>query len=476
MSETEIQETDQSAPVTSAIPRWTPDFDIEAFDLPAAFREAQAQRKSVGKLLKALGYPVAKFIATDVPAFKSADGIPVTASTTAVDLAGDDFDLEALRQMKEAALGSTVFLNHAYEVPEDVYGKVASADVERRSVFNPLTGQNANHWCLDLDVTPVGEEENPRAVRVTNMLRKSQLKLGVSVTVLVLAYRERKDGGRTITMVYYLESSMVGIPCNQTAWAHDGVTKTQPPATASTASKSLTTMPEQKSNTAADAASDNTPRVTFAQALATMKSMFADVLHENQNNFWLYVDSLRTVYRQLISEARGKSGDAVTALIEEGNTSVDDFAAELKTLLAAEIAEAATQEATAGCYYEYWSAIGRLQGVVQKAGARNSQADQGLLNKAHDCLVEAGAQCAHETNGAVVEGEAKLASLPGAPNLQTKVAALEAEKATLSEQLEAALQTAEELSKQLELEQATSATAVEALEAMSREPLPRAGA
>lgn len=476
----DIQETElpDPTPASSVIPRWTPDFDIDGFDVQAVFREASAQRKSVGKLLKSLGYPVAKFISLDVPVFKSADAVPLTASSTAVDLAGDDFDLGALKQMRDAALGTTVFLNHEYDVPEDVYGKVAAVEVVRRGVFNPLTKQTEQHYCLDLDVTPVGEDENPRAVRVTNMLRKSQLKLGVSVTVLVLKYKEREDGGRTITHVFYLESSMVGIPCNQTAWAEGEASKSA--ATQTPDSKSATIMSETNAKPAAGvgvsaAAPAARPESKFASTLATMKGMFADVLHENQNNFWLYVDSLRTVYRRLIGDARGKSGEAVAALVEEGNTSVDEFAAELKTLLAAEITEAATQDATAGgCYYDYWSAIGRLEGVVQKGGLPGVNVPA-ALKRAHARLVEAGAECGHVPVTASEGDEAKQASVAGVAELETKVASLTATNAELEQQLEAALQAAETATKELELEKATSAAAVTALEEFSLQPLPRAG-
>lgn len=469
-----LQETAPTAETQTAIPRWTPDFDVQGFDLQAVLREARAQQKSAAVLLKSLGYPVAQLTLTGdgltETAAKGAN-IPVTASSTAGDLEGDEFDAEAIGQMRAAAKGTTVFLNHEYNVPEDVYGKVAEATVVKRSMLNPLKGRNEELTCLDLDITPVGEDENPRAVQVTNMLRKSQLKLGVSVTCLVLKYREREDGSRVITRVYYIESSIVGIPCNQTAWAHAGTSsKSFTPARAGEESSTTMPQPEIKADQ---------PGPSFAQALVTMKAMFADVLHENQNNFWLYVDSLRTVYSRLLREARGKSGDAVTALVDEGNASVDEFAAELKKLLAEEIAESAAKESTTGSYYDYWSAVGRLQGLegfVQKAGARNSAADLKLLNKAHDCIVEAGAECMHDSTAAATGGDVKSASFTGAGDLQAKVASLTSEKEDLAAQLEEALLAAETATKALEAERLTSKTAVDALEQFAQEPLPRAGA
>lgn len=478
------QQPEATAP--SAIPRWEADFDISSFDLQAVLREASAQKKSAGELLKSLGYPVAELVGVKTDAageLKSAGAIPVSASSTAQDLAGDDFAAEALKQMRAAAVGTTVFLNHEYTVPEDVYGKVASAEIITRSALDPLSNQTRNITFLDMSFDPVGEEENPRAVQVTKMLRKSQLRLGVSVTVLVLAYKDRDDGGRTITKVYYLETSIVGIPCNQTAWVRPEEAKSFSPA--ATATKSLTEMTgtENKSAaiTGASAAAGQPTSPTrksafWADAQLASKAMFADVLEENRNNYWILSDSFRTVYHRLLREARGKSGESLTTLVNEADASVDEFAAELKQLLADEINEAATQETTSSPYYEWWSAIGRLQGLVQKSGARNSKSDQALLNKAHDCIVEAGGACSHgEAAAAETEGggEAKQASLGGA---ETKTAALELKVAELETERDAAVELAETLADELAEEREVSQKALDALDELSREELPRAGA
>ena len=441
MPEAQAEQTEATAPC--AIPRWSADFDLNGFDLQAVLREASARKKSAGELLKELGYPVAelKLSSGEGPEVKSAGGIPVTASTTASDLAGDAFDDAAIEQMCLAAEGSTVFLNHEYTVPEDVYGKVESAAVVRRTAHNPLAGRAEEMSCLDLVITPVGEDENPRAVQVTNMLRKSQLKLGVSVTVLVLQERERPDGGRVITRVYFLEVSIVGIPCNQTAWVSAVESKSFPAAEA--ASKSATLMTGQTHATDAGTATQQT-----ATPQAASKAMFADVLHENQNNVWLFMDSFYTVYRRLLREAKGKTGDALNSIVNEGNASVDEFAAELKTLLAEEIAEASTQESSTDCYYQYWSAIGRLDDVVQKSGVP-AGANLDLLKRAHARMHELGVQC----DAVADDGDAA--------ELRTKLASAEAER-------DEALELAERVSKEFE-------EAVGLLEEVSREELPPAG-
>lgn len=474
-----VEQTEETA--TCAIPRWSDNFDLQSFDLQTVLREASAQKKSAGALLKSLGYPIAELVATEAPELKSAGGVPVSASSTASDLAGDDFSVEALKQMRDAAVGTTVFLNHEYTVPEDVYGKVASVDIDTRRALDPLSGQTKNITFLDMDFTPVGEDENPRAVQVTNMLRKSQLRLGVSVTVLVLAYKDREDGGRTITRVYFLECSIVGIPCNQTAWVKPEDSKSLGPSAVEQKSVTTMTLPEQETKTAAvqtPAAPPATKSASFwASALVTMKAMFADVLEENRNNYWILIDSFRTVYYRLIREARGKTGDGLAAIVSNANESVDEFAAELKALLTTEINEAATQESTVSPYYEYWSAIGRLEGVLQKSGARNSKADKALLNKAHDCIVEAGGECAHSAAASTTEGTdddgTKQASLGDAA---TKSAAFEVKIAQLTAERDAAVDMAETLETELAAEREVSKSALDALEELSRQPLPRAGA
>lgn len=458
---------------TTAIPRWTPDFDVNDFDLQAVFREAKAQKKSAGKLLKSLGYPVAKFISTDVPQFKSAsaDGqIPVTASSTAIDLSGDDFDLCAIEQMKAACLGTTIFLNHEYDVPEDVYGKVAGAEIVKRKVFSPIAGKDENLSCLDLSITPVGADENPRAVQITNMLQKSKLKLGVSVTVLILEWKKRTDGGRTITKVFYIESSMVGIPCNQTAWAQQTGKSFKEPV-----------MNEEQSEQTADSRTGGAVKKN-ASFEETMKAMFADVLDDNQNNFWMYISSLSTVVNRILRDVRGKDAAAQAEAIAEGEASFEEFVATLKEWFPKEVAEEAAKDAKPDYYWDYYSAITRVRDIVQKAGARNSASDQELIRKAHDSIRSllpevCGGQ--EESEADVANKSASVASLgelqTKAAELETKMAALETEKAELKQQLDAALDAAEKAADELELEKATSLAAVTALEKYSLEPLPRAG-
>ena len=506
-----MNDSSQEETIQSAIPHWTPDFDVNSFDLQTVFREAKAQKKSAYKVLKAAGYPVAKYLAQEVVEVKAADGtVPATASSTAIDLSGDDFALSAIEQMQAVAKGSTVFLNHSYDLPEDVYGKIADCSIQKRDVFSPIAGETQNLSCWDLNIQPVGEDENPRAVRVTNMLQKSKLKLGVSVTVLILESKKRADGGRTITKIFYIESSMVGIPCNQTAWSGTAksarasndqlghtvfspldmsdptsIEKFRQELTAWLGVSGLASNKEQvmHTNNPAQPVGDSTGTATSPLSFnEVQKAMFAEVLDDNQNNFWMYISSLSTVVNRILRDVRGKDAEAQAEAVAEGEASFDEFVATLKEWFPKEVAEEAAKEKARDYWWEYYSAIGRVRDVVQKAGARNSTADQELIRKAHDCMKELCPEvCGVDGEAGGTGDEAKSASVASteleskAAELETKVAALEIAQAELQKQLDAALDAAEKAAELLELEKATSLAAVEALEQYSVEPLPRAG-
>ena len=119
---------------------------------------------------------------------------------------------------------------------------------------------------------------------------------------------------------------------------------------------------------------------------------------------------------------------------------------------------------------------------LTKAGARNSRADQALLGKMHDMLIDCGVPCTKIEEAGEDDAAAKTASVSALADATTKVAALEADLSTLREeksatdrQLELALKAAEDATALLELERATSLAAVKALECYGKEPLPRAG-
>jgi phage head maturation protease len=137
-----------------------------------------------------------------------------TASSTVKDLAGDEMTLQAIQAMaSDARSGMTIFLNHSYNVPEDVLGTVEDAEVIQRGVDadgNPI---------IDLDFDIALNEANPRAVQAWDAIDRG-VKLGTSIGAKVLHATKKKGGGLLIDNVKLLEASLVGIPANQRSWVH----------------------------------------------------------------------------------------------------------------------------------------------------------------------------------------------------------------------------------------------------------------
>lgn len=135
-----------------------------------------------------------------------------TASSDEVDLGVDRFTLSALRQMAETFPGMTVFVNHKYSVPEDVFGVVTGARVVQRDGHNDL----------DLDIAV--DTSNDRAMKVWQQ-SSNGVRLGISVGVLVnrATTSTEEVNGRKVKVlniedVTTLEVSVVGIPANRRSW------------------------------------------------------------------------------------------------------------------------------------------------------------------------------------------------------------------------------------------------------------------
>lgn len=141
--------------------------------------------------------------------------VRVTASSTSIDLATDRFAKSALMQMAAQFPQMTIFLNHKYNVPEDVFGKVSSAELVERDGYTDLD--------LEIEVA-----SNARAVE-TYALIKNGTVLGVSIGVLVLdadyIEDEKTKGAKIleITSVHTLEASVVGIPANRRSWVQGAI-------------------------------------------------------------------------------------------------------------------------------------------------------------------------------------------------------------------------------------------------------------
>ncbi len=169
---------------------------------------------------KAANLPVFKIMSNGaVKAYKDEDGtrrFEITASSEAEDLVGDWFNQKALNKMSETAGGMTMFLNHRYNVPDDVFGSVDKAAVIKKNVMNRVLGKEVE--CLCLIYSGVVTEVNEQAVKTHEMMMEGKVTLGASVSVLITNSIGTKDGRRQIDDVVNLECSIVGLPCNPTSW------------------------------------------------------------------------------------------------------------------------------------------------------------------------------------------------------------------------------------------------------------------
>ncbi len=149
-------------------------------------------------------------------ASRSADGkmrLHGVASSTTRDLHGDTMQPTALEAMERAANGNlTIFLNHSYEVPEDVAGSVERAVMKTRGV----DGDGNPNYDLDMDI--LVNDSNPRAVKAFEAIERGT-KLGLSIGALIPDGGARKEkNAYLIDNVELLETSLVGIPANPRSW------------------------------------------------------------------------------------------------------------------------------------------------------------------------------------------------------------------------------------------------------------------
>lgn len=137
------------------------------------------------------------------------------ASSTTRDMHGDVMTLSAIEDMERAANNNlTIFLNHSYNVPEDVGGSVKSARVMQRGT----DADGAPNYDLDFDIAI--NESNPRALQTFEAIQRGT-KLGLSIGAVIPdggATVDRKTGRYTISHVDLLETSLVGIPANPRSW------------------------------------------------------------------------------------------------------------------------------------------------------------------------------------------------------------------------------------------------------------------
>lgn len=141
------------------------------------------------------------------------------ASSTTRDLHGDTMQASAIEDMERSANNNlTIFLNHSYEVPEDVAGSVESAKMRTRGV-DALGNPN-----YDLDVSILINDANERAVKTFEAIERGT-KLGLSIGAMIPegGADRQKNGTYIINHVDLLETSLVGIPANPRSWVEYAV-------------------------------------------------------------------------------------------------------------------------------------------------------------------------------------------------------------------------------------------------------------
>jgi HK97 family phage prohead protease len=147
-----------------------------------------------------------------------------TTSSTIRDLHGDEMTTDALKSMADTAKQNmTIWLNHNYNVPEDLFGSVTDARIVKR--VDETTGEEV--YDLDIDIKVCPEDENPEALRTYKAIKRG-VRLGLSIGARVEQASKKKDKNTgvdtyVIERIRLLESSVVGIPANQRSYLQNAV-------------------------------------------------------------------------------------------------------------------------------------------------------------------------------------------------------------------------------------------------------------
>lgn len=416
---------------------------------------------------------------TDVPmkSLSKEDGkkrVRLTASTDAEDLVGDVMSKNALKQMLNAAPGTTIFLNHDASVPYSVFGSVEKATLVERKV--PVTTEDGTKAmtrlnCLDYDV--VVEDTNQAALDTYKIIDGGRVQLGASVTIGITKASPLKGGRTQIDDVIYLETSIVGIPCNQTAWAtpksewanyvksngwYQRAMKSWKKAGNSVdliglegTPVNLDVVPEPKliseKQVKVEKMSDDNKTVVkttvqkaanLAEAVVAFKDLFTEQVEEHFESPWLYMDLLSYALMDLMWWNVAMPSDEKMAAAKE---MLAAFAIKMEEILGLAFAEEDAEKSMTLKKQFLAGAANSLE-TAMKAGKRNNKTDKKRIQGIHDLAVELEADCMTEeksktTDDKVTEPVVETKEAPAVEDqaeaiaaLQASVDVLEAEKAT----------------------------------------------
>jgi hypothetical protein len=143
------------------------------------------------------------------------------ASSSVKDRHGDQLTLKALKKMESSAIGLTIFMNHSYDIPKDVFGTVERTRLTKAIDADPKTGGAI--WELRFGIGVASS--NPEAVRSFELIETDKVRLGLSIGAMIPEGGATFEKGVTaaesrvvIDDVDLVETSLIGIPANPRAW------------------------------------------------------------------------------------------------------------------------------------------------------------------------------------------------------------------------------------------------------------------
>lgn len=130
------------------------------------------------------------------------------ASSTVRDRHGDTMTENALRSMERKAVGTNVYLNHEWKIPDDLAGTVVAAQVKR-----------AEDGVYELHTDTAINKTNPKAVETWQAM-DGGAKLGISIEAMIPegAATRDKAGGFIFNDIDLMGSSFVAHPANTRSW------------------------------------------------------------------------------------------------------------------------------------------------------------------------------------------------------------------------------------------------------------------
>lgn len=175
-----------------------------------------------------------KFYTNTLKAMKTDDGtryIVGIASSTSIDRDNERMSEKALQTMKSTAEANlTLFTNHEYKVPDDIFGSCVEAKIVANKDAEPVTikGTDGNQeittfqpQTLEVKIKVVSDSVNPKAGQIYNAINEG-VNLGLSIGGMVKSLLKVKDVvtdtmHTLIDSIDLFEISLVGIPANADA-------------------------------------------------------------------------------------------------------------------------------------------------------------------------------------------------------------------------------------------------------------------